>query len=500
MSVTWNPADKGALLTLSNGNLTVEANTYNAYDSVRATISRSGNKWYWEILVDNRCLWITVGVGNSSASLNDPVGTDANGWGYRSDAKKWNNNFGPAYGNTYTTGDIIGVALDMVNGKIWFSKNNVWQAAGDPVAGTNEAYSGITGSIFPMSTCFRVSATIDTQTIVPDYADLTYAPPAGFHAIGDYPPTKFDGKLVLSPITTVFDGKLAVSPVTTVFDGKLAVSPVTTVFDGKVRVKDSTTDQFDGKARVKDSATNLFDGKILAAYTGQIDDACPTPTGSMRIGVEISNNAPTPTCDIAAVFRYARIDADVPVPSASFIVGKRVGGNVPVPDFTCIAVAGRNPTLFASAPVPTCLMRVGLSLDAVVPVPTCLMVADTHHLATIFGNVPTSTCTIIASTENIATIYGRVPCPRSKFTTTIANVASICGRCPVPYCSMRALVGTVVSLYGNVPVPGPLVRFYASPFNVTIVLAGDVPVPTMTSRVLCSLPSLILRYERGKIR
>jgi hypothetical protein len=34
--------------------------------------------------------------------------------------------------DTFTTGDIIGVALDLDNNKLYFSKNGVWQNSGDP--------------------------------------------------------------------------------------------------------------------------------------------------------------------------------------------------------------------------------------------------------------------------------------------------------------------------------------------------------------------------------
>jgi len=42
---------------------------------------------------------------------------------------------------------VIGVALDMDNGKIWFSKNGVFQASGDPVAGTNAAFTNLGGNL-----------------------------------------------------------------------------------------------------------------------------------------------------------------------------------------------------------------------------------------------------------------------------------------------------------------------------------------------------------------
>jgi len=50
-----------------------------------------------------------------------------------------------AWGATYTTNDIIGVALDADTGKIWFSKNNTWQT-GDPNTGTSPAATLAIGS------------------------------------------------------------------------------------------------------------------------------------------------------------------------------------------------------------------------------------------------------------------------------------------------------------------------------------------------------------------
>ena len=39
-----------------------------------------------------------------------------------------------AYGNL-TTGDIIGIAIDVDNNKLYFSKNGTWQNSGDPKSG-----------------------------------------------------------------------------------------------------------------------------------------------------------------------------------------------------------------------------------------------------------------------------------------------------------------------------------------------------------------------------
>ena len=48
------------------------------------------------------------------------------------------------YGDTWrSNGDIIGCALDMDNGKVWWSKNGTWQNSGDPAAGTNAAFTDL---------------------------------------------------------------------------------------------------------------------------------------------------------------------------------------------------------------------------------------------------------------------------------------------------------------------------------------------------------------------
>jgi hypothetical protein len=41
-----------------------------------------------------------------------------------------------SYGATFTTGDIIGIALDLDNNRLFFSKNGTWQNSGDPTSST----------------------------------------------------------------------------------------------------------------------------------------------------------------------------------------------------------------------------------------------------------------------------------------------------------------------------------------------------------------------------
>ena len=92
-----------------------------AYGSVRATQGYSTGKWYWEIEVDSiPNNYLFVGVGESSDPLNYYPGYTAVGYCYySSNGATINDNNQATYGTSYTTGDIIGVALDMDNGKIW---------------------------------------------------------------------------------------------------------------------------------------------------------------------------------------------------------------------------------------------------------------------------------------------------------------------------------------------------------------------------------------------
>jgi SPRY domain len=179
----WNPSDKSANITLSNGNLTATA-VAAAWKSVRADQGKAAGKWYFEVVMDvvvdtNQM----IGIGTLSANINNFVGFDVYGYAYASDGGvKVHNYTFPAFGDTWGLNDVIGVAYDLDAGKVWFSKNNVWQDSGDPAAGTNEAWSGLSGTFYPM---FSPYANTCEGTAHFALADLVYSPPTGFHAL-DY--------------------------------------------------------------------------------------------------------------------------------------------------------------------------------------------------------------------------------------------------------------------------------------------------------------------------
>ncbi|QCG93973.1 hypothetical protein E6C67_08475 [Azospirillum sp. TSA2s] len=146
-TTTWNPSDKYSAMTLSNGNLTASINL--SQGSVRATNSIAAGKYYWEVVCINVGGAI-IGIMLAAGNLGSYPGNDAYGYAYEAYVgKKVNGNTEVAYGSVCVNGDVVGIAVDAINGKIWFRVNGVWQGGGDPTAGTSAAYTGIAGSFFP---------------------------------------------------------------------------------------------------------------------------------------------------------------------------------------------------------------------------------------------------------------------------------------------------------------------------------------------------------------
>jgi len=135
---TWNPLDGYVShMVFSNGNNTVDFGSTNTTKSYpRSTIGASSGKWYFEVLNVVNTNGQSVGITDrSSPSSTHELGYDPYEYAYLNTGEKINNSSSSSYGNTYTSSDIIGVALDLDNNKLYFSKNGTWQNSGDPTSG-----------------------------------------------------------------------------------------------------------------------------------------------------------------------------------------------------------------------------------------------------------------------------------------------------------------------------------------------------------------------------
>ena len=126
--------------TFSNGNNTVvTANGTSAYFGATSSLGVSSGKWYTEFKVSDASANAFIGITfdpAEDARNNRYTGQSSSSWGYfDSDGNYRTNGSGTAYGDTYTTGDIIGIAMDLDNAKLYFSKNGTFQNSGDPTSG-----------------------------------------------------------------------------------------------------------------------------------------------------------------------------------------------------------------------------------------------------------------------------------------------------------------------------------------------------------------------------
>jgi hypothetical protein len=142
---TFNALDNTlSQYTFSDGNLTgVYSGTNGSGVGTTSTLGVSSGKWYWEFKYTSATdtplrIGITDRVAISTATTYR-CGFGLYDWIYnQSDGNYYNNNSGTAYGDTYTTGDIIGVALDLDNNALYFSKNGTFQNSGVPTSGASK--------------------------------------------------------------------------------------------------------------------------------------------------------------------------------------------------------------------------------------------------------------------------------------------------------------------------------------------------------------------------
>ena len=138
---TLNPLQTN--LTLTNGN--TSATTTN-YKYGLSTLAMNSGKYYFEMKVTHACMVIGI---QDMIKANDGLRNTAIFWssgsesyhldGYR---KFTHNSYGDISSDasaypTYTNGDIIGMALDLDNNKLQYSKNGTWYNSANPSSGTS---------------------------------------------------------------------------------------------------------------------------------------------------------------------------------------------------------------------------------------------------------------------------------------------------------------------------------------------------------------------------
>ena len=124
--------------TFSNGNTTQTCNSSN-YSFNTSTLGASSGKYYVEVkCASSGQIRNEIGIVDkvSTGTTNQIYGL-ANGWSWTANGSINNNSSVIATYSTYTTGDILSIALDLDNNKLYFAKNGTWENSANPSTGTN---------------------------------------------------------------------------------------------------------------------------------------------------------------------------------------------------------------------------------------------------------------------------------------------------------------------------------------------------------------------------
>jgi len=125
---------------LANGNTdgscrdNTKAGTY-------TTLGMPSGKFYCEVKIREfqnagEAVVGVTGRPQGDVHQNKNVGDTTQSAAYRTNGQSEINATTASYGNSYDAGDIIGIAIDVDNSKLYFSKNGTWQNSGDPTSGS----------------------------------------------------------------------------------------------------------------------------------------------------------------------------------------------------------------------------------------------------------------------------------------------------------------------------------------------------------------------------
>lgn len=153
--------------------------------TMAASVGHISGKKYFEVHIDSigSSQTPTIGVVQEAWSANQlgegPIASSQlnSSWAILPSGDKYYAGATSSYGQAFTTGATVMVAVDIDLGLIWFGSGGVWGGSGNPAAASNPAFSQLAGYTYPAATCLG-GGTVTANFTGP----FTYALPAGFSA------------------------------------------------------------------------------------------------------------------------------------------------------------------------------------------------------------------------------------------------------------------------------------------------------------------------------
>ena len=123
--------------TFTNGNNTIASGS-SSYSCCTSTLGMSSGKFYVEAKLSSGTTAIFGATPKNPTSTGNNLGTSGFGIGVGENGRlRHEGTNTDSWSNTYTTNDILQVALDLDNNKFYFGINGTWQNSANPSTGTN---------------------------------------------------------------------------------------------------------------------------------------------------------------------------------------------------------------------------------------------------------------------------------------------------------------------------------------------------------------------------
>lgn len=202
---TWNPLKFTENATFSYGNTRYDGDDVTSQSSTFTTLAASSGKYYFEVKqVAAGGNYPFVGIVNvedgDENSGDTNISSRPDSFAFSNAGGVRNNGSYIVANGTYTStvnGDIISVAVDCDNSKIYFAVNGTWQNSADPAAGTGglsitadknyafalASYNGAEHHANFGNGYFGTTAVASGNADGDGYGIFEYAPPTGYYAL-----------------------------------------------------------------------------------------------------------------------------------------------------------------------------------------------------------------------------------------------------------------------------------------------------------------------------
>ena len=197
---TLNPLYKQGSPTYSEGNCKVVLPTGDNNNGAAGSIAVSSGKWYWEVkhVSSTQSSILVREVSDREDYLSYAEGNFA-GYERLDGNQRVTGNTESTYGASYTSNDIIMVALDMDNDRVYFGKNGSWNdGSGNADEANLNDYVTLTGIVDGVAAVANGNAgatatfefnfgnapyAISSGNTDGKYGNFEYAPPSGYYAL-----------------------------------------------------------------------------------------------------------------------------------------------------------------------------------------------------------------------------------------------------------------------------------------------------------------------------